>query len=43
MNVIPADSDAVIVNEALVNDMKWKQPLDEYLNWLEDTVGLVQK
>ena len=31
------------MNEALVKDMKWKQPLDEYLNWLEDTVGLGSK
>jgi putative ABC transport system permease protein len=40
---IPADSDAVIVNEALVKDMKWIHPLDEYLNWREDTVGLGSK
>jgi len=37
---IPADSNAVIVNEALVRDMKWKDPLNEYLNWREDSVGL---
>ena len=38
---IPADSNAVIVNEALVRDMKWDDPLNEYLNWKEDsaTVG----
>ena len=23
--------------------MKWKEPLDEYLNWKEDTVGLGSK
>lgn len=37
---IPADSDAVIVNEALVRDMKWTDPLNEYYNWREDTVGM---
>jgi putative ABC transport system permease protein len=37
---IPSDSDAVIVNEALVKDMRWKDPLNEYLNWREDTIGL---
>lgn len=35
----PSDSLGVIVNEALVKDMKWKNPLNEYLNWEEDTVG----
>lgn len=37
---IPSDSGAVIVNEALVHDMKWTDPLNEYLNWREDSVGL---
>lgn len=37
---IANDSSAVIVNEALVADMKWKDPLNEHLNWREDTVGL---
>jgi putative ABC transport system permease protein len=37
---IAADSDAVIVNEALVKDMKWTDPVNEYYNWREDTVGL---
>ena len=37
---IPADSDAVIVNEALVRDMKWTDPLNQYYNWREDTVGM---
>lgn len=36
---IGSDSNAVIVNEALVRDMQWKAPLDEYLNWSEDAVG----
>jgi putative ABC transport system permease protein len=40
---IPADSDAVIVNEALVRDMKWTDPTNEYLNYLEDSVGLGAK
>jgi putative ABC transport system permease protein len=40
---IPADSDAVIVNEALVRDMKWEEPLNEHLNWLEDSVGVGSK
>ena len=37
---IPSDSNAVIVNEALVRDMKWRDPVNEYLNWQEDSVGL---
>lgn len=37
---IPSDTLGVIVNEALVRDMKWEHPLEEYLNWREDTVGL---
>jgi putative ABC transport system permease protein len=37
---IPSDSAGVIVNEALVRDMKWTDPLNEYLNWREDSVGL---
>ena len=40
---IPSDSNAVIVNEALVRDMNWEDPLNEHLNWLEDTVGLGAK
>ena len=36
---ISSDSSAVIVNEALVKDLKWKDPLNEYLNWREDTAG----
>lgn len=37
---ISSDSNGVIVNEALVRDMKWTDPLNEYLNWQEDTVGM---
>lgn len=40
---IASDSTAVIVNEALVRDMGWKNPLEEHLNWNEDTVGLGSK
>ena len=35
-----ADRNAVIVNEALVKDMGWTSPLDEYLNWQEDSIGM---
>jgi putative ABC transport system permease protein len=37
---ISSDTSAVIVNEALVRDMKWTDPLNEYLNFQEDTIGL---
>ncbi|MBK7653510.1 MAG: hypothetical protein IPJ20_26135 [Flammeovirgaceae bacterium] len=37
---IASDTAGVIVNEALVRDMKWTDPLNEYLNWREDSVGL---
>jgi putative ABC transport system permease protein len=40
---IAADSNAVIVNEALVRDMKWTDPLNEYLNYREDSVGVGAK
>jgi putative ABC transport system permease protein len=40
---LASDTNAVIVNEALVRDMKWTDPLNEYLNWREDTVGLGAK
>jgi putative ABC transport system permease protein len=36
---IPSDTTALIVNESLVRDMKWEDPLSAYLNWQEDTVG----
>ncbi|MEI9917427.1 MAG: ABC transporter permease [Bacteroidota bacterium] len=38
-----SDSSAVIVNEALVKDLKWTDPLNEHLNWREDSVGLGSK
>ena len=37
---VASDSMGVIVNEALVRDLQWKDPLREHLNWQEDTVGL---
>lgn len=40
---IASDSSVVIVNEALVRDMKWTDPLNEHLNWREDSVGLGDK
>jgi putative ABC transport system permease protein len=40
---VASDTNSVIVNEALVRDMKWKDPLNEYLNYREDTVGLGAK
>ncbi|HEX6892462.1 MAG TPA: ABC transporter permease [Chryseolinea sp.] len=40
---IPEDSNAVIVNEALVREMNWKEPLNEYLNWLDDSLGVGSK
>jgi putative ABC transport system permease protein len=40
---IASDSTGVIVNEALVRDMKWDDPLNEYLNWQEDSLGLGSK
>ncbi|HNP18696.1 MAG TPA: ABC transporter permease [Fulvivirga sp.] len=40
---ISSDTSAVVVNEALVADMGWENPTEEYLNWREDTVGLGAK
>jgi putative ABC transport system permease protein len=40
---ISSDSSAVIVNEALVKDLKWADALNEYLNWREDTASLGSK
>lgn len=37
---IASDSTAIIVNEALVKDMKWTDPLNEYLNYQEDSTSL---
>ncbi len=36
----PSDSTAIIVNEALVHDMGWTDPLSEHLNWKEDSTSL---
>ncbi len=36
---IPSDSGAVIVNEALVRDMKWSDPIGQYYNWREDSLS----
>jgi putative ABC transport system permease protein len=36
---IPSDSNAVVVNEALVKDMKWTDPLNAYLNYREDSTS----
>ncbi|NJN42692.1 MAG: FtsX-like permease family protein [Flammeovirgaceae bacterium] len=35
---IPTDTNTVIINEALAKDMKWENPIDQFLNWQEDTV-----
>lgn len=35
----PSDSTAIVVNEALVKDMGWTDPLNEYLNWQEDSLS----
>ncbi len=40
---IAADSMAIVVNEALVRDMKWTDPLNEYLNFQEDSTGMGAK
>ncbi len=37
------DSTDVIVNEALVADMGWDNPLEEYLKWREDSASLGSK
>jgi len=36
---IASDRQAIIVNEALVHDMNWKDPLNEYLNWTGDSLS----
>jgi putative ABC transport system permease protein len=36
---LASDTTALIVNEALVKDMGWTDPLNEYLNWREDSLG----
>ena len=35
----PADSSAVIVNQALVAEMGWENPLEEYINWRGDSTS----
>lgn len=35
----PSDTTALIINEALAADMGWENPLEEHLNWREDSVG----
>lgn len=35
----PADSDCVIVNEAMVKDLKWTDPLNEHLSWRLDAAA----
>jgi putative ABC transport system permease protein len=40
---IASDTTAIIVNEALVKDMKWTDPLNEYLNYQEDSTHLGAK
>lgn len=37
---ILSDSSALIVNEALVADMGWENPLEEHLNWQDDSTSL---
>jgi putative ABC transport system permease protein len=37
---IASDSSAIVINEALARDMGWENPLEEHLNWQEDSVGL---
>lgn len=38
-----ADNDAVIVNEALVKDLKWTDPLSEHLSWRPGVSGAGSK
>jgi putative ABC transport system permease protein len=38
-NFTASDSNALIVNEALVKDMGWENPLEEFLNWREDSLS----
>lgn len=40
---IISDSTAVIVNEALVRDLRWTDPLNEHLNWQDDATSLGAK
>jgi putative ABC transport system permease protein len=36
---IASDSSAIVVNEALVKDMGWENPLEEYVNYQEDSTS----
>jgi len=36
---LASDSNALIVNEAFVAHMNWTDPLQEHLNWKEDSIG----
>ncbi len=36
---IPSDSNALVVNESLVRDLGWDDPLNERLNFREDSLG----
>ncbi len=38
-SAIVSDTASLIINEALAKDMGWDSPLDEHLNWREDSVG----
>lgn len=38
-NFTESDSNALIVNESLVKDMGWENPLEEFLNWREDSLS----
>lgn len=40
---LASDSSAIIVNEALVKDMGWEDPLNEHLNFHEDSTSLGAK
>lgn len=40
---IASDTNAIIVNEALVRDMGWENPLEEFLNWQEDSTSMGAK
>lgn len=35
----PSDSNAIIVNETLVADFRWNDPLNEYLSWKKDSLS----
>ncbi|MTI39293.1 ABC transporter permease [Fulvivirga lutimaris] len=37
------DSTDIVVNEALVADMGWENPLEEHLNWRQDSTSLGSK